>query len=250
MAYQRQSAQADQFPSFENKGSLVAAGLTIEGKIDGLGHVRIAGRFNGEVHVRGDLTVEQGAQISGKIRAENIVVGGEVEGNIHAKARVELSESGVLTGDLKASSLTVAAGSRMRGKVEFGWDKGEAEVKMANLELLFQRAVTELYGLKTRCTNTQEALELVGVQGVAWRPLVGRQILQIYPPTKYRNVYRDGQFLRIEGSGADCQYHDPNGLLNEHQWSYVGCDCTELSDSQVWNWIKSAYENLKKDKGL
>jgi len=40
---------------------------------------------------------------------------------------VELSESGVLTGDLKASSLTVAAGSRMRGKVEFGWDKGEAQ---------------------------------------------------------------------------------------------------------------------------
>ncbi len=133
MAYQRQSAQADQFPSFENKGSLVAAGLTIEGKIDGSGHVRIAGRFNGEVHVRGDLTVEQGAQISGEIRAETMVVGGEVEGNIPATARVELSESGVLTGDLKASSLTVAAGSRMRGKVEFGWDEREAD-KVVSIE--------------------------------------------------------------------------------------------------------------------
>ena len=28
----------------------------------------------------------------------------------------------MLTGDLKAGSLTVSAGSRMRGKVEFGWD--------------------------------------------------------------------------------------------------------------------------------
>jgi hypothetical protein len=27
----------------------------------------------------------------------------------------------VLNGDLKAESLTVAAGSRMRGQVEFGW---------------------------------------------------------------------------------------------------------------------------------
>ncbi len=126
MAYQRKSAQADQFPSSENRESLIAPGLTIEGKIKGTGHVRIAGRFKGEVSMKGDLTIEQGAHISGEIRAENIVVRGEVEGHIHATARVELSESGVLTGDVKASSLTVAAGSRMRGKVEFGWDEGEA----------------------------------------------------------------------------------------------------------------------------
>ncbi len=127
MAYQRQSAQADQFPSSENKESLIAPGLIIEGKIEGTGHVRIAGRFKGEVFVKGDLTIERGAHISGEIRAENIVVRGEVQGNIHATARVELSESGVLTGDVKASFLTVAAGSRMRGKVEFGWDEGEVQ---------------------------------------------------------------------------------------------------------------------------
>ncbi len=28
----------------------------------------------------------------------------------------------MLNGDLKAGSLTVAAGSRMRGQVEFGWE--------------------------------------------------------------------------------------------------------------------------------
>ncbi len=127
MEYQRKSAQADQFPSSENRESLIAPGLTIEGKIEGTGHVRIAGRFNGEASVKGDLTIEQGAHISGEIWAENIVVRGEVEGNIHATARVEFSESGVITCDLKASSLTVAAGSRMRGNVEFGWDEGEAQ---------------------------------------------------------------------------------------------------------------------------
>ena len=133
MAFLGQSMQKDQFPSAEIKESFIAPGLAIEGKIEGTGHVRIAGRFKGEVHVRGDLTVEQGAQISGEIRAENIVVGGEVEGSIHATARVELSESGVLTGDLKAPSLTVAAGSRMRGKVEFGWDERGAD-KVVSIE--------------------------------------------------------------------------------------------------------------------
>src|ERR1044072_2968951 len=39
----------------DSKESLIAAELTIEGKIEGSGHVRIAGRFKGDVHVQGNL---------------------------------------------------------------------------------------------------------------------------------------------------------------------------------------------------
>src|SRR3546814_4908445 len=42
------------------KESLIAADLTIEGKIEGAGHVRIAGKFKGDVNVQGDLTIEKG----------------------------------------------------------------------------------------------------------------------------------------------------------------------------------------------
>jgi cytoskeletal protein CcmA (bactofilin family) len=106
----------------EVKESVIAAGLAIEGKIEGGGHVRIAGRFNGDVHVEGNLTIEPGAKLTGEVRAKTVIVGGELEGNIDAAQSVELTSTGVLTGDLKAGSLTVSAGSRMRGKVEFGWD--------------------------------------------------------------------------------------------------------------------------------
>jgi cytoskeletal protein CcmA (bactofilin family) len=34
-------------------------------------------------------------------------------------------ESGQVIGDLKAKTLTVAAGSRMRGNVEFGWNESD-----------------------------------------------------------------------------------------------------------------------------
>jgi cytoskeletal protein CcmA (bactofilin family) len=106
----------------DGKESLIAAGLTIEGKIEGSGHVRIAGNFKGDVHVQGNLTIESGAKVTGGVRANTVVVGGELEGNIDAASRVELLQTGVLNGDLKAGSLTVAAGSRMRGRAEFGWD--------------------------------------------------------------------------------------------------------------------------------
>jgi len=110
-------------PRGDAKESLLAAGLTIEGKIEGTGHVRIAGSFKGDVHVQGNLTIESGAKVTGGVRANTVVIGGELEGNIDAAARVELLQTGVLNGDLKAGSLTVAAGSRMRGRAEFGWDE-------------------------------------------------------------------------------------------------------------------------------
>ena len=105
------------------KESIISAGLTIEGKIEGAGHVRIAGEFKGDVNVQGNLTIEPGAHLTGGVKADTVIVGGQLDGNIDAASRVELLQTGVLNGELKAGSLTVAAGSRMRGKAEFGWDE-------------------------------------------------------------------------------------------------------------------------------
>jgi cytoskeletal protein CcmA (bactofilin family) len=118
--------QAGRSGSPESRESVVAAGLAIEGKIEGSGHVRIAGRFKGDVHVQGNLTIEPGAKLTGGVRAGTVTIGGELEGNIDSATRVELLSSGVLNGDLKAGSLVVAAGSKMRGQVEFGWEEKTA----------------------------------------------------------------------------------------------------------------------------
>jgi len=107
--------------------SILSAGLTIEGKIEGTGNVRVAGRFKGNVNVKGEFVIDPGASIEGEIRAETVLVGGQVRGQIVASSRVEMRDSGTLVGDLKAGSLTVVAGSKMRGKVEFGWKEGELE---------------------------------------------------------------------------------------------------------------------------
>lgn len=120
-------------PIYERKESAVkgrqesvfGAGVIIEGKIDGDGDLRISGQFKGDLHVKGDVNIEKGARITAKINADSVTIGGEVEGNIVARSQVKLLESGQLIGDLKATTLTVAAGSRMRGHVEFGWNDSE-----------------------------------------------------------------------------------------------------------------------------
>jgi len=107
------------------KESLIASDLTIEGKIEGGGSVRIAGKFKGDVNVQGDLTIEAGAKLTGSVRADKVTIAGELEGNVVEASRIDLLQTGTVIGDLKTRSLAVAAGATMRGKAEFGGEDGQ-----------------------------------------------------------------------------------------------------------------------------
>src|SRR2546427_806371 len=108
------------------KESLIAADITIEGKIEGGGSVRVAGKFKGDVNVQGDLTIESGAKLTGGGRADKVTIAGELEGNVEQSSHVDLLQTGGGVGDLRAGSVTVASGARMRGQAEFGWDEADS----------------------------------------------------------------------------------------------------------------------------
>jgi cytoskeletal protein CcmA (bactofilin family) len=109
-------------PTASAAETVIAAGLTMEGKIASGGDVRIAGRFKGDVSVDGNFRIDSGGRLEGQVKASGVVIGGELQGNIDSAKHVDLLTTGVIVGDVKAASITVAAGSRMRGHVEFGWD--------------------------------------------------------------------------------------------------------------------------------
>ncbi len=66
------------------------AGVTIEGRIEGDANVRIAGKFKGDIQIKGDLNLEKGARLTAKISAANVTLGGELEGNVIASGQVKL----------------------------------------------------------------------------------------------------------------------------------------------------------------
>jgi cytoskeletal protein CcmA (bactofilin family) len=111
--------------------SVFGSGVSIEGKMEGDGDVRIAGKFKGDIHLKGNLNIQKGAHLTAKINAASVTIEGEVEGTVVASGQVTLSESAQVVGDLKAKTLSVSAGSRMRGNVEFGWNDSDA-VKFGN----------------------------------------------------------------------------------------------------------------------
>ncbi len=122
------------------KESLIASGLTIEGKIIGNGHVRVAGKFKGDIQVEGNLHIDSGARVEGQVKAGEVIVSGELQGNIESAKRVELQQGGTINGDVKAGSLTVATGARMRGSVDFGYEEGAAKGGGAGATTLSDRS--------------------------------------------------------------------------------------------------------------
>ena len=54
-----------------------------------------------------------------------ITVNGTLQGNIENAKHVELKQGSTVTGDIKAGSLSVAAGARMRGNVDFGFNESK-----------------------------------------------------------------------------------------------------------------------------
>src|SRR6202140_5323078 len=108
--------------SSEGGESVIAANLTIEGKIEGSGNVRMAGRFKGDVRIDGNFSIEPGAHLTGQVLAGIVVVGGELQGNIESAKRVDVQEGGVIVGDVKARTNTPPPESPTPPHVEFCWD--------------------------------------------------------------------------------------------------------------------------------
>ena len=102
------------------KESLIASELTIEGRIQGSGNVRIAGRFKGDVNVDGNVTIEAGSHLEGAVQAKSVSVSGELHGNVEKAKHVDVQQTGVIVGDIKADTVAIASGARVRGHVEFG----------------------------------------------------------------------------------------------------------------------------------
>ncbi len=111
--------------SASKEESLVASGITIEGKISGKGSVRVAGKFKGDILVDGDLHIDPSASVEGQVQAGEITINGTLQGNIANAKHVELKQGGTVTGDIKAGSLSVTAGARMRGNVDFGFSESK-----------------------------------------------------------------------------------------------------------------------------
>ncbi len=99
-------------------GTVLGAGLTIEGELTSSEPVTIDGTFTGRIAATEAVVVGAGAQVEADIEATSVRVLGAVTGNVVATERVEIGTDWKLVGDLRAGRISIADGATFRGRIE------------------------------------------------------------------------------------------------------------------------------------
>jgi len=106
--------------NFENIESFLSPGVEINGSIITQGSVRIDGKVEGKVNVKGDLIIGEQGRIKGEVRAANLQLAGRIEGNAIISGRFDLASTGVMAGDVQCNILTIDEGGQLNGNTSMG----------------------------------------------------------------------------------------------------------------------------------
>ncbi len=100
--------------------TVIGSDVTVKGEIQVEKGLRIDGRIEGAVRTKGKVLLGKSGHLQAEVHAGTIVIEGKVTGNIAAAERAQIDPSGQVFGDITASKLVVAEGATIVGKINVG----------------------------------------------------------------------------------------------------------------------------------
>lgn len=98
-------------------------------------NLRINGKFEGTLEVRGVLSIGNTALVNAHIKGENIKIAGRVKGDVDAESRIELLNTAVVEGNIKTPRLAILDGAVFQGSCIMMGDLLNSEDLAKHLEL-------------------------------------------------------------------------------------------------------------------
>lgn len=98
--------------------TLIAANYTVKGLIRGQGMIAIEGRLEGDLDVKGRVTIHERASVQGEIKAEDLDISGRVEGRLAISRQLNLHPTAFFQGSAAAGRIAMAAGARLNGDIQ------------------------------------------------------------------------------------------------------------------------------------
>ena len=96
--------------------TIVGAGARLEGNVVSAGSLRIDGQIKGQINADGDVALSPQSQVEADIRAQNVSVAGRFKGNIVVKGKAQLARGGRVDGNITSKSLVIEEGGIFHGQ--------------------------------------------------------------------------------------------------------------------------------------
>lgn len=100
--------------------TLIAAGTTVRGHLQGTEDLRIQGAVQGTISLDGTLTVDAGARVDAAVEVVNATIHGVLVGRVVAAEFIELSSTARMQGELVAPRVIVRDGAMFSGLIDAG----------------------------------------------------------------------------------------------------------------------------------
>ena len=100
----------------DNEVTIVGAAAKLEGTVVSAGSLRIDGQVKGQIQADGDVELSPQSQVEADIRAQNVSVAGRFKGNVVVKGKAHLARGGRIEGNITSKTLVVEEGGVFHGQ--------------------------------------------------------------------------------------------------------------------------------------
>jgi cytoskeletal protein CcmA (bactofilin family) len=96
--------------------TVIGQAAKLDGTVVSAGSLRIDGQVKGQINADGDVSLTPQSQVEADVRAQNVSVAGRFKGNIVVKGRAEIARGGRVDGNITSKSLVIEEGAIFQGQ--------------------------------------------------------------------------------------------------------------------------------------
>lgn len=101
----------------------IGSGARVRGRIHGDGDLVVEGHVEGDITLRGSLTIASGGTVSSEtVEADAAVIEGALDGDLSAAGKVRLAAGAQVRGNIRGSAIVIDEGARFSGRLDCEFD--------------------------------------------------------------------------------------------------------------------------------
>lgn len=106
-------ADVASIPGVLTETTVLGAGCRFEGRLDLESPARVDGQFEGQIWSSASLRFGPGSTVTGVVRAQSVRLEGRFEGDLHVQGELVVTDGARLEGRVEAAAWTVMAGAQV-----------------------------------------------------------------------------------------------------------------------------------------
>lgn len=138
-------------PPTPDQINLVGDGTVFEGTVRAESDVRISGRIDGRLDVKGKAIIAESGVVEGEIDATSADIAGSVDGDVYVEEQLVLKSTARVEGTIQTERLVVEEGARFTGECNMG--------AISSLSASVQETSASNGIAETKASSTEEPAE-------------------------------------------------------------------------------------------